>query len=680
MAGRFLIGIDVGGTFTDLTVFDLDSGATAAFKALSDRASPDRAVRAALAQSAVAPGAIELIMHGTTVATNALLERRGARTALVTTRGFRDVIELGRTTRLTPGSLYDPYFRKTAPLAMRQDRHAVDERVNPDGSVATAPDATALDALIPAMRARDIEAVAVCFLNSYANQANESAAVTRLRQAFDHVCASADVVNEAREYERFSTCVANAYVMPVMARYVAKLVAELRRDGYTGPFYTMASHGGLMSAAAVARTPVRTMLSGPAGGLTAARHLMARLGQANYITYDVGGTSSDVALVAEAAWPLKRETVLQGMIIRCPQLDIHTIGAGGGSIARLDAGGSLMVGPESAGSTPGPACYGRGGDQPTLTDANVVLGRLGAAQKLGATLDIDARLARDAVARLATERQTDPETMAEGILRVANARMSAAIYEVSVARGFDPRDFALLPFGGAGPLHACDVADELGIPRVIVPPVPGAFSAFGTLCSGLLKDRALTILRGLDDDSVSAFEPLYDRLAGEIAREFADEGVDASGLTVERQVDARYLGQSYDLTVAIPQQASAQAIRACFEQAFEREYGRLDRDKAIEVVNLRVLGHVATATPGYPTLPSGLPPGAPMGQRSVRAGGALHAAPVYDRAALTVEQMLAGPCIIEEMSATTWVPPGWSGRVGDAGEIRLEKQSGSVPR
>ncbi|MBL8381706.1 MAG: hydantoinase/oxoprolinase family protein [Burkholderiales bacterium] len=679
MPGRFLIGIDVGGTFTDLTVFDLVSGATTAFKALSDRASPDRAVRAALAQSAVAPEAIELIMHGTTVATNALLERRGARTALVTTRGFRDVIELGRTTRLTPGSLYDPYFRKAAPLALRRDRHVVDERVNPDGSVTRAPDDTVLDALVASMRAADIESVAVCFLNAYANPANEDAAVARLRRAFDHVCGSAAVVNEAREYERFSTCVANAYVMPVMARYVGKLVAELRRDGYAGPFYTMASHGGLMSAAAVAHTPVRTMLSGPAGGLTAARHLMTRLGEANYITYDVGGTSSDVALIADAAWPLKRETILQGMIVRCPQLDIHTIGAGGGSIARLDAGGSLLVGPESAGSTPGPACYARGGVLPTLTDANVVLGRLGAAQKLGATLGIDAALARTAIESLARERDTDADTMAEGILRVANARMAAAIYEVSVARGFDPRDFALLPFGGAGPLHACDVADELGIPRVVVPPVPGAFSAFGTLCSGLLKDRSLTVLRLLDADAVAAFAPLFDRLAGEIASEFAAESVDTSRFTVERQVDARYAGQSYDLTVAIPPQADADAIRTCFEQAFEREYGRLDRDKAIEVVNLRVLGHVATATPGYPVLPSGLPNAAPIAHRSVLAGGARHDAAVYDRAALAPGQALAGPCIIEEMSATTWLPPGWAGHVGAAGELRLDRQSGRPP-
>ena len=679
MSARFLIGIDVGGTFTDLTVFDVAAGATIAFKALSDRASPDRAVLAALRKSGVDPAAVELMMHGTTVATNALLERRGARTALVTTRGFRDVIELGRTTRLTPGSLYDPYFRKAPPLARRRDRHVLDERVDSHGVVATAPDDEAIGALIATMQEAGIEAIAVGFLNAYANPANEAAVVTRLSKAFDHVCGSASVVNEAREYERFSTCVANAYVMPVMARYVQGLVDQLRRDGYTRPFYTMASHGGLLSAGAVARTPVRTMLSGPAGGLTAARHLMAHLGESSYITYDVGGTSSDVALVADGAWPLKRETILQGMIIRCPQLDIHTIGAGGGSLARLDAGGSLLVGPESAGASPGPACYGRGGVEPTVTDANVVLGRLGAAQKLGATLTIDGALARAAIERLANAGATDAETMAEGILRVANARMAAAIYEVSVARGFDPRDFALLPFGGAGPLHACEVADELGIPRVIVPPVPGAFSAFGTLCSGLLKDRSLTVLRTLDDRAVAAFEPHFIRLAGDLRREFEDEGIDARALTSERQVDARYVGQAHDLTIGIPPDADQAAIRARFEQAFEREYGRLDHDKAVEIVNLRVLAHVATATPGYPALAADRPPGAVLRRQRVRADGAAHDARVFDRLTLVRDQTIDGPCIVEEMSATTWIPPGWAGRVGAAGEIRLQRQHHATP-
>ena len=680
MAGRYLIGIDVGGTFTDLTVFDLASGSTAAFKALSDRANPDRAVRAALAKSGVEPAAIELIMHGTTVATNAFLERRGARTALVKTRGFRDVIELGRTTRLTPGSLYDPYFRKAPPLATRRDRHVLAERVAADGSLIEAPDAAAIDALIATLRADGVEAIAVGFLNAYANPVNEATLLARLAETFDHVCGSAAVVNEAREYERFSTCVANAYVMPVMARYVGSLIAQLRRDGYFRPFYTMASHGGLLSAGAVAKTPVRTMLSGPAGGLTAARHLMTHLGCANYITYDVGGTSSDVALVADGAWPLKRETVLQGMIIRCPQLDIHTIGAGGGSLARLDAGDSLQVGPESAGSSPGPACYGLGGVEPTVTDANVVLGRLGAQQKLGATLAIDALLAHAAVERLAALRDTDTDTMADGIVRVANARMAAAIYEVSVARGFDPRDFALLPFGGAGPLHACDVANELGIPRVIVPPVPGAFSAFGTLCSGLLKDRSMTTLRRLDAAAVTAFEQVFERLAAELRREFIAEGVDTSTFTAERQVDARYAGQSHDLTIAIPAQAGEALIRERFEHAFEREYGRLDRDKSMEIVNLRVLGHVATATPGYPALPPQQSPGAPASHRKVRAGGVQYDTAVYERSALALGQTFDGPCVVEEMSATTWIPPGWTGQVGALGELCLDRLSESAPR
>jgi N-methylhydantoinase A len=666
-----LAGIDVGGTFTDLIVFDTTSGKSAAVKVPSDRAAPDRAVLAALAKAGLALPGIDLIVHGTTVATNALLERRGARTAFITTRGFRDVLELGRTTRLTPGSLYDPYFRKWPPLALRRDRHVLDERVAPDGAVATAPAPGDVDTLAARLREAGIEAVAVGFLNAYANDANEAAVAARLRASFEHVCTSTEVINEAREYERFSTCAANAYVMPAMARYVGRLVSGLREGGYRRPFYTMASHGGLLSDQSVARGPVRTMLSGPAGGLTAARHLMQSLGVPDYITYDMGGTSTDVALIAADGWPLKRETVLQGMIVRTPQLDIHTIGAGGGSIARFDPGGSLLVGPESAGAVPGPACYGRGGTQATVTDADVALGRLGASQRLGDSLDIDAGRARDVIAPLASAKRIDVAAMAEGIAALANAKMAAAIYEVSVARGHDPRDFVLLPYGGAGPLHACDIAAEIGIPRVIVPPVPGAFSAFGTLCSGLVKDRAATVLLPLDPASARHIRARFTVLADALRLEFEEEAVDTTGLAVECQIDARYAGQAHELIVGVAADADATDMRRRFEDAFEREYGRLDRDKAIEVVNVRVLVRVPTPAPAHVVLPGDAAGAAACTTRRVRTAGLDVDAPVFARASLARGQRIAGPAIVEEMSATTWVPPGWSGHVGRLGELDL---------
>jgi N-methylhydantoinase A len=668
MAGPLLVGIDVGGTFTDIIVQDASSGALSAHKALSDRREPERGVLAAIAAAGIDPHRIGLVVHGTTVATNALLERRGSRVAMVTTEGFRDVIELGRTTRLVPGTLYDPYFRKAPPLVPRRDRHTIAERVTATGISETAPTEATIERLVALFRESDVEAVAVCFLNSFRNDSHEARVANALRAAVPHVTTSAEVQPEIREYERFSTTVANAYVMPVMAGYVERLVSALRAAGCSAPFYTMASHGGLMSTATVTRQPVRTMLSGPAAGLAAAAVFGKAVGCANLITFDVGGTSSDVALISDGEWTLRREVVLQGMVIRTPQIDIHTIGAGGGSIASLDPGGALHVGPESAGATPGPACYGRGGKAPTLTDANVVLGRLGAGQRLGDTLDVDAALARRAVGALAEQQGICIDAMASGIVALAVARMAAAIYEVSVARGRDPRDYALVPFGGAGPLHACEVAAELGIPRVLVPPAPGAFSAFGALCSPLTKDRARTLLAPLDDALITRMATLSDAFLAAMADEFRAEGIDPTALEALTQVDARYVGQAHELTVSVPPNASAGQLRAAFETAFRREYGRLDSGRAIEIVNLRVIARIPVEAPAV------LAPAAPIAAattRRVHAGNDWHDAPVHRREALPRDVMLRGPAIIEEMSATLFLPPGWSLVVGARGELDL---------
>ncbi len=330
------------------------------------------------------------------------------------------------------------------------------------------------------------------------------------------------MLNEIREFERFSVAAINGYVMPVMASYVGRLTGAIREAYPAAGFYTVASHGGLLSAATAMAQPVRTVLSGPAAGIAAALHLARATGVANLITYDMGGTSTDVALIADATFPLKRETLLEGLIIRLPQLDIHTVGAGGGSIASLDAGGSLQVGPESAGAVPGPAAYGKGGTRPTITDANVVLGRLGPAQELGRSLQIDADAATAAMAPLAAGLSQTAEQAAAAILRLGVAKMAAAVHEISVARGFDPRDFTLLSYGGAGPLHAALVAEEIGIPRVIVPPSPGAFSAFGALCSALAKDRSRTVLATLDG-ALLGTEDDFAAMLAEIREEFGAE-------------------------------------------------------------------------------------------------------------------------------------------------------------
>jgi N-methylhydantoinase A len=663
------VGIDVGGTFTDLIVYELDSGAIRTVKVPSNRASPDSAVMAALARAELAPGEVQLIVHGTTVATNALLERRGARTGFITTAGFRDVLELGRTTRLVPNSLYDPYFERPAPLVARRDRLTVPERVEADGRVSAELDEAAVEAAALALKQAGVEAVVVGFVNAYRNPAHEQRAAAILARHFAYVTRSTAVLNEIREFERFSLAAINGYVMPVMSSYVGRLTGAVREAYPAAGFYTVASHGGLLSAATAMAQPVRTVLSGPAAGIAAALHLADATGVANLITYDMGGTSTDVALIADASFPLKRETLLEGLIIRLPQLDIHTVGAGGGSIAELDAGGSLQVGPESAGAAPGPAAYGKGGTRPTITDANVVLGRLGPAQELGRSLQIDAPAAIASMARIAAALSQTPEEAAAAILRLGVAKMAAAVHEISVARGFDPREFTLLSYGGAGPLHAALVADEIGIPRVIVPPSPGAFSAFGALCSALAKDRSCTILAALDAAVLDAVEGDFAALLKEVRAEFAAEGADLSELAEERQLDLRYRGQAHELTVTIPPGAALALVVEQFEAAFERQFGRRDSERGIELVNLRVIGRVPIQTPVWKC--PGAATGLARGQRVVATGGLTQLCDVWDRVDIADDTVIVGPAVIEEMSATTFLPAGWQLKRGAIGQLDL---------
>lgn len=667
-AARYLAGLDVGGTFTDLTVYDRTSGRTLAFKVPSNRGAPDAAVLAALDKSGIPREEIALIVHGTTVATNALLERRGANAAMITTEGFRDVIELGRTTRLVPNSLYDPYFRRPDALIARRHRRVVKERVEADGRVSAPLDLEALARIAQALKNEGIETVLVGFINSYRNDAHERAAADVLRESFAFVTRSSDVLNEMREFERFSAGAINAYVMPTMASYVQRLTGAVRERNPATSFYTMASHGGLMSSDLVCAHPVRTILSGPAAGVAAAVHLSRATGVANLITYDMGGTSTDVAMVSGGRFPLRHETLLDGMVIRLPQLDIETIGAGGGSVASLDAGGGLHVGPTSAGAVPGPACYGRGGTQPTVTDANVVLGRLGDAQELGGSLTIDRRAAVTALAPMAGAAGTSVESMAEGVVRLAVAKMASAVYEVSVARGYDPREFTLLCYGGAGPLHACLVADEVGIPQVIVPPTPGAFSAFGALCSTLTKDRVATVLAPLDADSLARATAIAGGFEATMRDEFAREGVAIERYETEWQFDMRYVGQAHEITVHVPAHAALAEVAEAFERDFEREYGRRDKGRGLQLVNVRVLGRIPIDAPRFGAAPASAK-GAPATVRALVIDNATRDCPVWRREDIAAGTVIDGPAVIEEMSATTWLPPSWQVRVGAIGEL-----------
>jgi len=673
-AAQYVIGIDVGGTFTDVTVYEPASGAVRTYKSPSNRANPERGVLDGLDKAGLDYGACRLMVHGTTVGTNALLERRGANAAMVTTEGFRDVVELGRTTRMVPHTLYDPYFRRPAPFVPRHRRFAVAERTAADGEVERMPADGDLAPLIERLESVEAESVAVCFLNSYANDATEARMIEALRERFEFVTGSAEVSNEVREFERFSTCVVNAYLMPVMARYTRDLVEALRGRGYESAFHTMASNGGLLTDDLVRRYPVRTVLSGPAAGIAAAAYLSQARGTKNFMTYDMGGTSSDVALIADGQWPVKRETILEGIMIRIPQLDIQTVGAGGGSIARLDSGGSLFVGPESAGADPGPACYGHGGTEPTVTDANAVLGRLGAGQELGGSLRLDADAARDVVRKLGAVIDKSAEEMAEGIIRVAVTKMAAAIYEISIGRGHDPRDFALLSFGGAGPLHAALIAEELGIGSVIVPPAPGVFSAYGGLCSGLFRERMETLLLRLDQDGLDELERQATRFAEDLAVAFRTDDGDDARIRVHREIDARYLGQAHEITIPFPANAELDEIIGLFEEEFEREFGRLDSHKPIEIVNLRVRGELPVEPPALTERAA--ESGSPVadGERGLFVDGAHRPCPVYDRESLFAGAVVDGPAIIEEMSTTVYVPPGWSVRSESYGELVMTQE------
>ena len=505
------IGIDTGGTFTDLVAFAPASGSLAFHKVATTPEDPARGIIRGIREIVDRTGAraeeIELLVHGTTVATNAVLQRAGARVALITTAGFRDVLQIQRQDR---PRLYDLRGRRALPLVPRALRYELHERVRFDGSVQTPLDRGQLDGLVDVLRRERVEAVAVGLLHSYANPSHELEVGRVLAQRLPGaaVCLSHELAGEQGEYERFSTCAMNAFVQPVIGRYLGRLEQGLAAKGIAAPLFIMKSSGGVMSAQAAARRAVETVMSGPAGGVVAGAAIArSEAGCRNLITADMGGTSFDVGVVQEGAVGFARDTEMGGLAISVPMLDIHSVGAGGGSIGWIDAGGALRVGPHSAGARPGPACYGLGGAEPTVTDANLVLGRLGAESLLGGGMTVDPEAARRAIHdRLAGPLRIGVEAAAEGVIRVVNAAMTAAMRKLTVERGHDPREFALCPFGGAGPLHGAELAAELGIGRTIVPLAPGVNSAIGLLMADLREDRVATFVRRLDRTTAAELE------------------------------------------------------------------------------------------------------------------------------------------------------------------------------
>jgi N-methylhydantoinase A len=673
------IAIDAGGTFTDC-VF-VRRGRLEILKVPSTPGDPARAVAEALAaicggagpgQGAAAnraprPGESLDLICGTTVGTNALLERRGGRVALITTAGFEDVLEIGRQAR---PRLYDFFVQRAAPLVPREMRFGLRERVTAGGRALLRPSAREIEQAVGRVRACRPEAVAVCLLFSFLRPRHERAVAAALRRAGFAVSVSHEILPELREYERTATTVVNACLVLVMSRYLEAIEARVARTATRRRFpgwhtRIMQSSGGIVSARVAAREPVRTILSGPAGGVIGAQYVAELAGFSRVISFDMGGTSTDVALLDGAA-RTTNEAAVADIPVAVPLLDIHTVGAGGGSIARFDRAGALRVGPESAGADPGPVCYGRG-ELPTVTDAHVILGRIPPRGLLGGGFPLEAGRSRRAFQRLKGALRS-PEVFAQGIIDVANATMEKAIRVISIERGHDPRDYTLVAFGGAGALHACELAAALRMPRVLVPRFPGGLSALGILRADVVRDVSQTVRL-----AVRSAQALRPQLAGFFAgieragrAEMRREGFSAPGVSIERWLDLQYVGQAFVLTVP-----AAGDFVAAFHRAHFERYGYADAARAVEVVTVRSRLTGRVPKPGLARLRHrrrgrGRPGGA---EHSVIVRGQRLACSLYERDWLRPGDALRGPCVVAEYSATTFLPPGWRARVDDWGNL-----------
>jgi N-methylhydantoinase A len=647
-----LIAVDTGGTFTDVVA--LVDGRLTVLKVPSTPEDPARAVLAGIRQ--VWPGEPFILVHGSTVATNTLLERTGARVALVTNRGFEDIIEIGRQNR---PQLYALVGHRPPPLVERDDRYGVAGRIGPDGTEEAPLDPDELAAL-PA-RVHGADAIAICLLHSYAEPDHEERLADALAPLDLPLSVSSRLLPEYREYERTATTVVNAYIAPRMSRYLGRLEVEAGAEHIR----IMGSGGGAIPIARARAEPVHTVLSGPAGGVAGALQVAADSGVGHVLTFDMGGTSTDVSLCPGV--PLHtREFGIAGLPVAVPVIDIHTVGAGGGSIAHLDAGGALRVGPRSAGADPGPICYGRGGRLVTVTDANVWLGRLPPEAFLGGTADLD----RDAIARpladLAQRMSASPDEAAEGILAVVDTAMEGALRVISVERGHDPADFVLVPFGGAAGLHAAELAERLGVPRLLVPPDPGVLSALGMLVSPVRKDLSRSVLLRGAEASDDRIEHVFLDLETAARAAMRNEGVDPVATTLTRLVDARYAGQSFELTVP------AADWREAFHRAHADRYGFDRRDATLELVTARVQATgPGRTTPRATASAAPAPATGPVGtmDRAVRYRGAVLRARSTARASLAPGATIAGPAIIHEYSATLWLPPGWRAEALETGSL-----------
>jgi N-methylhydantoinase A len=668
------VGVDSGGTFTDVCLFDDTSGRIAVWKVSSTPDDPSRGIAQGVAEGVERVGtdaaSVGYFGHGTTVATNALIQHRGVKTGLITTDGFRDLLEIGRQKR---PDLYDLQVEKPVVLVPRDLRLEVPERVRHDGTVEVPLDEAAFRAAVRQLKAAEVQALAVCFLYGFVRTTHEETARRIIGEEFPEAfaCVSHEVAPEFREFERLSTTVVNAYLGPVMQRYITRLGERLRELGLRAAPHLTQSNGGVIGFDQAARLPVRTVLSGPSTGVVGAQEVGKLAGFTDLITFDMGGTSTDVALLAGGTCRLASEAVVHGYPIKAPMLDIHTVGAGGGSIASIDSGGLLKVGPRSAGADPGPVCYGRGNTEATVTDANVVLQTLNPEYLLGGRMAVRQDLARAAVERLSKQLGLDVMATAQGIISVVTANMARAIRVISVQRGHDPRDYTLVAFGGAGPLHAARLAKELDIGRILVPRAPGILCAMGLLLTDLRADFAATRLQTLDQAALSAMTAAFEELADRAKSWFAEEGIAPAARRQTRTVDMRYAGQNYELPIPLPDgpinTATLDGLAEGFAEAHRRMYGFVAEGEPVQVVTFRVEAAGTVPKASFDPQPDAGPDasGAIIATRNVwlpEAGGFV-ACPVYDRDKLQSGNRIAGPAIVEQMDATTVVLPDMMARV-----------------
>ena len=658
------LGVDVGGTFTDLVA--LSEGTLLTAKVPSTPRDQSEGVMNAVGASEVAPDAITALAHGMTVATNALLERRGARTALVTTEGFRDVLEIARQNR---PSLYDLTRDRPPALVPRELRFTVGGRMGPEGEI-SALDEAGLKAAVRAVREAGVESVAVCLLFAFMHPEHEERVGEALREALPgvHVSLSSEVLPEFREYERFSTTAADAYLAPKLAAYLGNLRSKVEKAGIPPPL-VMQSAGGVVRIEDAVEDAAAFVLSGPAGGVVGAAYIAGLGGYRDLLTFDMGGTSTDVAPVVDGEAQTTTETVIAGVPIKLPMVDVHTVSAGGGSVAWADAGGALRVGPRSAGAEPGPAAYDKGGEEPAVTDANLFLGYLADGAELGGEVVLRRDLSKKALEALGREVGLDALEVALGIVRVADAEMVRALRVISVERGLDPREFALLAFGGAGGMHACSLAEELGVGTVLVPRAGGVLSALGLAISDLRRDYVRPYLADLSGVEATDLEETFEDM------ESAAAG-DLEGAEYTRRADLRYRGQSFEITVEAEEYPDVGRLGERFHAAHEQRYGYRMDGEPVDLVNLRLIAAVPVDKPTLeePAKEEGMEGEAEAGRREANFGGEWVEMPVLDRGRMGAGSEVEGPAIVEFKESTCVVGPGWRGAVDGVGTLVLEKR------